>query len=385
MRIALLIDRWQPRRGGAEVALEALAAHMVRAGDEVQAFCRRGPRSGERTAAQVVPVAFRSAACLLGRGAQERALGRALVGAAQRAGAEVTVGVRHLEQVDVLWLHGGCHADTQEALYRVRNGGELPAGGLVLRGRHRAFAELERVALEGGARRVICPSELVREQVLARYPNAAPRLVVAPSGVDLECFHPRERLAATGALRSRVQAAPHEKLVVLPARNPELKGYPELLAALAPMQHLPWRLVLAGVKHRGRWRRMAANAGLSTRVSVVGDVGSVELAAGADLCVLPTWRDTSGLVLLEALAAGTPVLTTRFAGVADLLEGSAAGQVLAAPNARAEWTRALSEALAQVSAGVDPEMPRDVVRGRGLEPWLEQVRGLCRTLSAAAQ
>jgi glycosyltransferase involved in cell wall biosynthesis len=385
LRLALLIDRWQPRRGGAEVALEALAQHMLRAGDEVLAFACEGPRAGESTAAEFVQVGFRRVTGLFGRGAMERARGRALMGAAERAGAHVTLGVRHLDKVDVLWLHGGCHADTQEALYRARNGGELPPGGLELSGRHRTFVDFERAALEGGARCVICPSELVRQQVLARYPSAEPRLVVAPSGVDLERFHPRERDAATQRLRQRVGAAAHEKLVVLAARNPELKGFPDMLAALAPLQHLPWRLVLAGVKRRSRWQRLAANKGLATRVSVVGDMDSVELAAGADLCVLPTWRDTSGLVLLEALACGTPVLTTRFAGAADLLVGSGAGQVLAAPNARAEWTRALAEELGKEGDTAEREATRRTVLERGAEVWLEEVARVCRGLNGATE
>ena len=356
--------------------MEALAKRLVAGGDDALAFGRVGPRAGEHTAARFVAVR----AGLGTRGQRERSLARALSTAARQAAVDVTVGVRHLDDVDVLWLHGGCHAATMEARYRARHDGELPADGLRLRGRHRTFAALERRALEGGARRVVCPSAMVALELGQRYPAARERLVVAPSGVDLDRFHPRERAAASRRLRERVRSAKHEPLIVLAARNPELKGFPALLAALAPLQHLPWRLVLAGVKRRRRWRQLARRRGLAGRVEVIGDVDPVEIAAGADLCVLPTWRDTSGLVVLEALACGTPALTTKQAGAAEVLGDGPAGRVLSSPIARADWTRELSKVLQAVPGGIDPQIVRSAVAGRGHGPWLDQLIGVCREL-----
>ena len=63
----------------------------------------------------------------------------------------------------------------------------------------------------------------------------------------------------------------------------------------------------------------------------VANAAPVALAAAYDLAVLPTWRDTSGLVVLEALASGTPVVTTARAGAAEALSDPRAGTVLARP------------------------------------------------------
>ena len=64
----------------------------------------------------------------------------------------------------------------------------------------------------------------------------------------------------------------------------------------------------------------------------------------ADAYVHPTWYDPCSLVVLEALAAGLPVLTTRFNGASELMDGQGAGPVLDAPRPVA----ALADALARL-------------------------------------
>jgi len=290
-------------------------------------------------------------------------------------GCAVTLGVRHLERVDLLWLHGGSHRATLEARRRAIAGGRAPAGPIALRGRHRVFDQLERAALDGGARRVICPSALVRAELLERYPAAATRLTVIENGVDLERFHPRERPAARGRLRAEIGLEEEIPLIVLAARHPRFKGLPELLRALSGLGGR-WHLLVAGPRRARRWLRRAGREGLAPgRVSVRSHLDPVLLAAGADLCVLPTWRDTSGLVLLEALAAGTPVVTTKYAGAAEVLgEGAAAGTVVEDPSDPDRLRQAIADQLAaRCREPADPWIPRAAVEDRGLATWMKRL------------
>lgn len=112
MRVGFLIDRWQPTRGGAERALAEFAAHLEVGGHEVHAFGSEGPRPGESAPGQFHRVRSHG----LSRGARERNLGELMLAAAEGAGCEVTIGVRHLPRVDLLWLHGGTHVATLRAL-----------------------------------------------------------------------------------------------------------------------------------------------------------------------------------------------------------------------------------------------------------------------------
>lgn len=365
MRVALLIDRWQPDRGGAETALDLFARHLAGRGHEVHVVAAE--------ARSETPGPFhRVAAGGWTRSARERGLGRAMAAAAERAGCDVTVGVRHLERVDVLWCHGGGHAATLAGRWRATHGGADPPDPVPARGRHRAFLALERAALERGARRVVCPSRIVRDEIAAAYPAAAGRLRVVENGVDRERFHPRERPAARAALRPALGVGGEIPLLAFVGRNPVLKGLPQLYAALADLPG-EWHLVVAGPKRPEAWIRRARRLGVDPRrVSVRAHVDPLLLAAGADLCVLPTWRDPCPLATLEALSAGTPVVTSRFAGTADAAR-KGGGEVVDDPADRDVLRAALGRSLERVRTGADPARARAAVEGRGLEPWLAGV------------
>ncbi len=367
--IGFLIDRWNPARGGAEQALGALAAHLEARGHRVLAFGLEGPPAGVAAPGRFVPVGTRG----LSRGARERELARRSLAAAREAGCALTVGVRHLPEVDLLWLHGGTHAGTLRAL------GKAP------RGRHRVFLDLERAALAGGARRVVAVSELVRREVLELVPGAAERTVVIPNGVDLERFRPAARSAARAALLSAAGWGEGAPVLAFVARQAELKGLPLLLEALAEVEREPWRLVVAGPRDAQRWRRRARRLGGPDRVLVAPELDPVVLAAGADLCVLPSRRDPCPLVVLEALAAGTPVLISDAVGAADALARPEDGEVVPAGISASGLARRL-EALLGALRVAPPA--RDAVAacvaGRGRGPWLEALeRALLELLPTA--
>lgn len=366
LRVGLLVDRAEEARGGAERALFQLARFLVERGHDVRGFALTVPEHGadagvwERIQR---PRAF-------GPGRRERRLGRALVQAARRAECDVTVGVRHVTDVDVLWLHGGAHLASVTALRSARAGRELAPREPGLLSRHRTFLALERAALAGGARRVVCVSRLARDELAHAYPEARARLVRCENGVDLARFHPRERAASGAELRRALGLDPALPLIGLAARQPLLKGFPVLARALAQLADVPWQCVLAGPRDAERWRSLARACGLpAERVRVVAHVDPVAFAAACDLAVLPTWRDTCGLFVLEALACGTPVITTARAGAAELVGD--AGTVLAQPGDAIELAGAITDQLERVARGaIDRERVRARVAERGLAAWL---------------
>ena len=353
MRVGFLIDRWQPTRGGAERALAQLAGFLEERGHEVLAFGLEGPRAEEDAPGTFRPVHAHG----LTRGARERDLAERLLAAAAGADCDVTLGVRHLPRVDVLWPHGGTHAATLRAL------GKWPLG------RHRTFLALEREAFTAGARRIVCVSPQVEREALDLYPASASRLRVVPNGVDLERFHPRERARSRDVLAGLFAAAPAagEPLLTFVGRNPRLKGLPRVLDALARLRSRPWRLVVAGPPDAERWRRRARRLGLADRVVVRPQLDPVELAAGGDLLVLPSRREPCGLVVLEALAAGTPVLVSDAVGAREGLE-PAGGETVSARGGAAELARALERRMGQ--AAPERDVLREAVATRDHLSWL---------------
>ena len=365
MRVALLIDRWWPRRGGAEAALCALAERLHAEGHEPIAISERGPREGEASPCAVHLVRGGG----LTRSRRERALARALPQGARAVSADVTLGVRHLAEVDLLWLHGGAHRASLQALARARGQHQARAP----RGHHQLFCELERAALQGGARRVLVPSALVAEELAAEYGEGVrERVEVVLPAVDVERFHPSARVVAERELRAALDVDAATPLLVHPARYPALKGCRELLAALARLQDRPWHLLVSGSPLIAEWRREVQHVGLpEQRVTVAADTPALTLAAGADLCVLPTWRDTAGLALAEALSCGTPVLTSVYAGLAPLAADRPSCAVVGDPADLEELAGALRRCLD--SPAPDRQLLRDAVAELGAADPLGQI------------
>lgn len=118
-----------------------------------------------------------------------------------------------------------------------------------------------------------------------------------------------------GALRIRHEGGVRTALFL--SRIHPKKGLPHLVAAWASVRPADWRLQIVGpedAQHGADVRRLVHENGLGDEVTFVGEVGDDEkwaLYGAADLFILPTLSENFGIVVAEALAAGTPVLTTH--------------------------------------------------------------------------
>ncbi|MFT5286872.1 MAG: glycosyltransferase involved in cell wall biosynthesis [Planctomycetota bacterium] len=368
-RVGFLIDRWSPDRGGAEAALQSLAGRLSDLGARLVIF------SNHADLEQLPPNSEwqRVKGSGVFRRQREASLAKELVRAARDANCDVTIGTRHLPDVDLYWPHGGCYAVAWQArrLSRGRRAQNHP------RGRHKLFLNLERILCEeSGARRVICVSELVEDELREAYPACADRLKTIHNGVDLQRFHPGERLSEDGAgamLRAELGLHAESKLVLFSAREPQLKGLPNLLSALASSVAVHTHLLIAGVRRPSRWKRMVRELGLSDRTSFIPDGDPVALSAAADLCVLPTWRDACSLVVLECLASGTPVITTRRNGAFRVITDAIAGTILSDPSDVDAMRQAIHEHL-RPSEGSDLDrrnQVRETVLALSHVDWLD--------------
>jgi UDP-glucose:(heptosyl)LPS alpha-1,3-glucosyltransferase len=253
------------------------------------------------------------------RGPRDALFAKRAVAAAKRERCDVTVGVRHVTGVDVYWPHGGVHAETLAAVERSKG----RVGGAVSRALHRVSPKqrtllaLERRFFEDHKdARIWCVSDLVRREILARWPRCEPLIEVHRNGVDVECFHPDLRDDHRARVRRELGVADGVPLLLFLGGAWRLKGWPVLLDALGRMRDPKWICVAAGARHDAALRA-AVRAGLSDRVRVLPRQDPRPLYAAADLLVQPTWRDPCSLATIEALACGVPVVTTDANGAAE--------------------------------------------------------------------
>ena len=294
MRFGFVLDRWDPSRGGAERAMALLARRAAERSHEVLVFCLDAVPGAPGDIRRLARPRRR-------RGDLEIAFARAAVAAAKDASCDATLGIRHMEEVDVYWPHGGLHRATLAAGERSR--GRLVGGvSRALHGlspRHRVFLRLEeRLLRGGGARRVWCVSSLVHEEIASAFPEAAPRLEVRPNGVDLSAFDPGLRAKLRRRVLADLGLDPARPVLLFLGGNWRLKGWSVLVEALRRIEDLPWTLVAAGDRPPvGASRR----APLRGRAAILPRTDASRLYAAADVLVQPTFRDPCSLATLEAL------------------------------------------------------------------------------------
>lgn len=158
-------------------------------------------------------------------------------------------------------------------------------------------------------RRIVLASEALREAMLLAYPGVADAVEVITPGVVVPDA-PTSSDARTAA-RSKLGLPQQGKCLLFVGNDFRKKGLPALLLALKNLAPDTFVAVVSNPAHRGAIEKMAANAGLTQRVFFLGAQQQMELAyRAADCLVHPTLQDSYGMVVLEAMAYGLPVVVS---------------------------------------------------------------------------
>ena len=215
--------------------------------------------------------------------------------------------------------------------------GVLPDAAAVLSRTHRLIALVHHpLALESGltsaeasalrlsertalaqARHVVTTTRTLVRTLTADYDVPLAKLSTAPPGSD-KVAPARGSGSDTLALLAVGAVAPR-------------KGYDVLIAALATLRELPWRLTIAGDRTRDAATAQQldahiARAGLTDRITLVGAVPDERLDAlydGADLFVLPSRYEGYGMAFAAAIARGLPVIGTDAGAIPEAVPAGA--------------------------------------------------------------
>lgn len=164
-----------------------------------------------------------------------------------------------------------------------------------------------------------------REQLLRLYRADPGKTHVVPCGFDRDVFKPTDRAEARRKL-----GLDADKIILFVGRMEPIKGIDVLLRAAAAMEGgSDYRIVIIGGSdddsEQQRLREMAEGLGIAARLIFAGTVEQRRLPlyySAADVCVAPSFYETFGLVPLEAMACGTPVIAARVGGLqATIIDG----------------------------------------------------------------
>lgn len=191
---------------------------------------------------------------------------------------------------------------------------------------------------------LVAPSEAMRE--LLRAYGVAGRIEVIPTGLAPECY----RRGDGAHFRARFGLPSERRLLLYVGRVAFEKNIDFLLRAFARVRsaRADVALVIAGEgPARESLRALAAELGVGAQVHFIGYLERErELAdcyAAADVFVFASRTETQGLVLLEALAQGRPVVSTAHMGTASVLKGDGGARIV--PEQLEPFAQAVLEVL----------------------------------------
>lgn len=192
--------------------------------------------------------------------------------------------------------------------------------------------EIEKV-LTNKCHRIIAATAKERDDLVHYYGASPDTITIIPCGVNLELFQPMDRPLA----RQRFNLD-EEKIVLFVGRIDPLKGIENLLVTVSNLSrthHL--KLIVAGGGDKtqsevARLKGLSRQLQIDDQVAFLGSMSQEDLPQlynAADVCVVPSYYESFGLVALESLACGTPVVATRVGGVESLIRQGETGYIVA--------------------------------------------------------
>ena len=205
--------------------------------------------------------------------------------------------------------------------------------------------------------RIITATEKGKEELVSYYSASPEKISAIPCGVNLELFRhlnkedARKNLGFNG-----------DKIMLFVGRIDPLKGIDRLLTALpmlGTIQNLKL-LVIGGDKNSQpeleRLQRLSRSLHIKDSVTFAGIVDQKELPlyySAADVCVIPSYYESFGLVALESLACGTPIVATRVGGMESVINQGQNGYMVE-DNTPLHLADRIAALFSQKEAGIKP-------------------------------
>lgn len=321
MRLAFVLFSWFPHGGLQQDLVKVVRACQERGVADISIFCMEW--SGERLAGlETVVLPPRGWTATAQRAGFVRDVMQLVGGKFDRV-----IGFNRMPGLDYYYAADLCFAAKargQRGLwYRL-----LP--------RTRQYLAFEEAVFGAAARTVaMLLSPLQRVQYKQYYATPDARLVDLPPGIRPEHRAGPDAPALRESFRAEHGISADELVVLQVGSSFRTKGVARsllALAALPPELKKRVRYFLVGRDDPAPWLKRAAAVGLEQQVRIIGALGGIpRFMQGADLLLHPSLAESAGMVLLEAVVAGLPVLTTAGCGYAFHVEEAQAGLVCPEP------------------------------------------------------
>lgn len=338
MKFAFLIFKYFPY-GGVQRDMLRIARDCVSLGHTVTIFT--GEWRGERPADIRVQL-------LQARGWLNHRRHQSLIKQMQQAVAEegfdCVVGFNRMPGLDVYFAADPCYAErmSHEAWYQK------------LSGRYRFFSAMEQAVFGAQSSTQVLLLNQHDQAVFQRwYGTADQRFHLIPPNIPLQRFEGLTNTEARSDLRQTF-GLPADAVVLLTVGSAFVrKGVDRAIDALSSLpdslKQRCWLLAVGEFESSSNMQAYAAQRGVADRCIEAGGRPDIPaLMLGSDLLIHAARSELAGIVLIEAMTAGLPVLVSGVCGYAGYVAEAQAGQVLAEPFAQASMNQALQQMVQQL-------------------------------------
>ncbi len=339
MKIAIIIERYNPLRGGAERSSMEMASALAALGHCVSIIAGRvekGDNIPQPVGVDIIDLQVKAARSLW-FGIFDRALCDYLKSHSfdiihsitpvskmdvyqPRAGSQLHALNRHVEQycgLKRLWKRVTSNCNRARAM-------RLKAEGNLCR--------------NPGGPTIAVLSNYVARQFFNDYKVPESRLCLIRNAINVQRFQSEGVAESARALRDRFDPDNNLALIVHVSEDPARKGLTELISAMAlackqqPSDARPLRLLAVGSYDYTKYYQQVRKLGLEGSVVFFGPTREIPaMMKMADALVLPTWDDACSRVVMEALVAGTPAISTAYNGASELFASGRYGIEINSP------------------------------------------------------
>lgn len=344
MKLAFVLFHYFPY-GGLERDMLALAQVCVQRNHEVTIYTQ----SWQGAQPEHIPVIELPVRALTNHGRAEK-FARQVQAELQHSPVDRVIGFNKMPGLDVYFAADVCFAQKafEERSWWYRRSA-----------RSRTYLALEEAVFQPAAHTEILAISPAQIPIFQRYYHTPDqRLHLLPPGIKRDRVMPPNYEEQRRLLREGYGLGADERLLLMVGSDFRRKGVArsiQALAALPPVLQRVTRLWIAGLDNPQAFRKQAQQLGVAQAVEFLGARDDVpQLLWSADVFLHPAHSEAAGAVLLEAMVAGLPVITTSVCGYAHYVDEQQMGEVLQPTEADARLAQAIARVLEQ-----DPQQWRD--------------------------
>ncbi len=331
MKVAIIRQEQTGSDGGAQAIIDLMLQALNRQEDiSLSLICRKWESEQQVGEKVIIDPPYK------GRKDKQTSFNRAVTKYLNNNPVDVIQSHERLEGCHIFRAGDGVHKVWLQHKARVSN--TLQGWWLSKSPYHKALQLEEKRMFESPTlQRVICNSNMVRQEIIDHFKIDKEKVVVIYNGVNTDFFTPATSEQKI-ALRKKLAIPQNALVFIFSGSGFERKNLAATIKAFSKLDTNCYLMVVGRDKHQQRYERLAQKLGCEKRVLFLGAQKKERMPTiyqTADVLVLPTLYDPFPNVILEGLASGLPCITSTSCGARDIIPQANCGSVINATDTEA--------------------------------------------------